>query len=47
MKVVLVNGNPHSKGRTYTVLGIVADTLDSEDISMPEQEARSTANFIR
>ncbi len=32
MKVMLVNGSPHEKGNTYTVLGKVAETLNSEGI---------------
>ena len=33
MKVALVNGSPHEKGSTYTVLNIVGETLEKEGIS--------------
>ena len=33
MKVLLVNGNPHEKGCTYTALNEVSDALEKEGIS--------------
>lgn len=32
MKVLLINGSPHSKGCTYTALSYVAESLNKEDI---------------
>lgn len=34
MKVLLVNGSPHTKGCTYTALNEVAETLNREGIDV-------------